>query len=37
MVIMTRDIKWVEWKITDPVETMNIFSDLNEDYIVPGI
>ena len=34
---MSRGIKWEELKTTDPVETMNIFSDLNEDYIVPGI
>ena len=34
---MTRDIKWVEWKITDPAETMKMFCGPNKDNLVPGI
>ena len=30
MVIMTRDIKWAEWKMTDPAETMNMFQNFHE-------
>ena len=36
-VIMIRFIKWAEWKIIDPEETMKMFRDLKEDYLVPGI
>ena len=36
-VIMARDIKWVEWKMTDPVETMKMFRDSNKNHLVPGI
>ena len=34
---MTRDIKWREWKSTDPAETMKMFRNLKEDNLVPGI
>ena len=37
LVIITRDVKWVEWKIIDTAETMNMFRDLHEDDLVPGI
>ena len=36
-VIMTRYIKWAEWKMTEPAETMKIFRDSNEVDLVPGI
>ena len=29
-VIMTRYIKWVEWKMIDPVETMKMFYNSNK-------
>ena len=35
--IMIRYIKWTEWKMTDPAETMNMFHDSNEEDLVPGI
>ena len=31
--IMTRIIKWVEWKIIDPSETMKMFHNSNKDYV----
>ena len=30
-VVISRDIKWVEWKKTDPEETMKMIRNLNED------
>ena len=36
-VIVTRDIKWAEWKLTDPAETMNMFRDSHEECLVPDI
>ena len=36
-VVMTRDINWVEPKITDPAETMKMFRDLNKYDLVSGI
>ena len=36
-VILTRDIKWAEWKMTDPEKTMKMFHDSNKYYLVPGI
>ena len=29
-VIMKRDVKWAEWKMIDPEETMKMFRDLNK-------
>ena len=37
MVFMSRDIKWAEWKTTDPAETMKTFRNSNEDGLVPGM
>ena len=34
---MSRDIKWEDWKVIDPAETMKIFCTMNKKYIVPGI
>ena len=34
---MTRYVKWSEWKITEPVETLNMFRNFHEEYLVPGI
>ena len=36
-VIIARDVKWVEWKVTDPVETLNMFRNLHEEDLVPDI
>ena len=36
-VTMTRDVKWVEWKMTDTAEKLNMFRDSNEEYLVPDI
>ena len=36
-VITTRDVKWVEWKINDPEETLKMFQDMHKEYLVPGI
>ena len=36
-VILSRDTKWEEWENTDPSETMNIFRNLNGNYLVPGV
>ena len=37
MVIMSRDIKWAEWKTKNPEETIKMFHNSNEDDIVPVI
>ena len=34
---MTRDVKWADWKITDLEETLKIFRDEHDAYLVPGI
>ena len=34
---MTRVVRWVEWKMTDPEETMNMFCDLHKEDLVPDI
>ena len=34
---MTRDVEWVECKITDPEETQNMLHNLHEEYLVSGI
>ena len=36
-IMIIRDINWAEWKNTDPEETMNMFHNLNEKDLVPGI
>ena len=36
-VIMTRDVKWSDWKMTDPVETPNMFQEAEKEDLVPGI
>ena len=36
-VIMTRGVKWSEWKMTHPAETLKMFRDILEEYLVPGI
>ena len=36
-VIMTWDVKWTDWKMTDPSETLKMFRDAHEEYLVPGI
>ena len=30
--IMTRDVKWADWKIIDPVETFKIFRKASKEY-----
>ena len=35
-VIMSRYIKQLQRKKTDPAETMTMFRDLNEKYLLPG-
>ena len=35
--IMTRDVKWADWKIIDPVETFKIFRKASKEYQVPYI
>ena len=34
---MTKDVKWVEWKVIDPEENLKMFCDSHEKYLVPGI
>ena len=36
-VIMTRDVKWDYWKMTDPEETLKMFREAEKIYLVPGI
>ena len=36
-VIMIRDVKWVDWKITYPAETLKMFRNAQKEYFVPGI
>ena len=36
-VIMTWDVKWTDWKMTDPSETLKMFRDAHEEYLVRGI
>ena len=36
-VIMTRDVKWEEWKMTPPEETLKMFRDYHEEYLIPCI
>ena len=34
---MTREIKWVDWKNTDPLETLKMFQEADKEDLVPGI
>ena len=34
---MTRGVKWVEWKMTDPMENLKMFHDLHKEDFVPVI
>ena len=34
---MTKDIKWEDWKMTDPEETLKIFRKVHKKYLVSGI
>ena len=36
-IILTRDIKWAKWKITDPKSNMDVFVKYDSSDIVPGI
>ena len=36
-VIITRDVKWSYWKMTDSLETLKIFCKAHEEDLVPGI
>ena len=36
-VIMTRDVYWAEFKITGSAETLKVFRDMHEEYLVPDI
>ena len=36
-VIMIRGVKWVDWKNTDPVETLKMFRKVAKEYLVTGI
>ena len=35
-VIITRDVKWEEWEMTDPAENLKMFRDTHKKYLVPG-
>ena len=34
---MTRDVKWAEWKNTNPAETLKMFRKAEKENLVPGI
>ena len=36
-VIITRDVKWANWKMTNPVDTLNMFRGENKEDLVPCI
>ena len=36
-VVMTRDVKWEDWKITNPAEILKMFCKADKDDLVPGI
>ena len=36
-VIMTRGVKWEDWKMTDPADTLKMFYEAEKEYLVPGI
>ena len=35
-VIMTRDVKWAEWKMIDPEKIVKILCNLHKEDFVPG-
>ena len=35
--IMTRDVKWADWKNTDSAETLKMFREVDKEDLVPGI
>ena len=35
--ILTRDVKWGEWNMTNLAETLKMFCDSHEKYLVPGV
>ena len=36
-VIMNRDVKFADWRKTNPEETMKIFREAEKEDLVPGI
>ena len=36
-VIMNRDVKWANWKNTDPAENLKMFCEAEKEDLVPGI
>ena len=34
---MNRDVKWADWKMTNPAETLKISREANKEDLVPGI
>ena len=36
-VIITRAVKWADWKITEPEDTLNLFRESHKYDLVPGI
>ena len=36
-VVITRDVKWVDWEMTDPVEILKMLREEHTEYLVPGI
>ena len=34
---MTRDVKWADWKNTNPADTLKMFYEAEKEYLVPGI
>ena len=36
-VIMTRDVKWADWKMIDSAETLKMFRKAHKEDFLPGI
>ena len=36
-VIMTRDVKWADWKMNDSAKTLKMFRKSDKEDLVPGI
>ena len=36
-VVMTRDVTWADWKMTNPAETLKMFREAEKEDLVPGI
>ena len=34
---MTRGVKWTDFEMTDPTETLNMFREAYKEYLVPDI